>query len=77
MTNSGTSAITGWTVKWTFANGQTVTSYYNANVSQSGSSVTATNESYNGAIATGGSTEFGFQGTWNGTTNAVPTLTCT
>ena len=41
---------------------------------QSGANVTVTNESYNGSIAAGGSyTGVGFNGTWNGTTNAVPT----
>jgi hypothetical protein len=34
--------------------------------------VTATNVSYNGAIAPGGNTQFGFQGTWTAS-DAVPT----
>jgi hypothetical protein len=33
-------------------------------VSQSGSSVTAVNMGYNGAVAAGSSASFGFQGTW-------------
>ena len=33
-------------------------------VTQSGSAVTATNASYNAAIAPGGNAQFGFQGTW-------------
>jgi mannan endo-1,4-beta-mannosidase len=72
---AGSSPLTGWKVTWTFANGQTVTSAYNANVTQSGSSVTATNASYNGSLAAGTSTSFGFQGAWSGT-NAVPALSC-
>jgi mannan endo-1,4-beta-mannosidase len=32
--------------------------------------------SYNGSMAAGASTTFGFIATWN-TTNAPPTLTCT
>jgi len=36
--------------------------------------VTVTNESYNGSIAAGASyTGVGFNGTWNGATNAIPT----
>jgi mannan endo-1,4-beta-mannosidase len=73
---AGSSALSSWKVTWTYANGQTITSGWNANVTQSGSSVTATNASYNGSISAGASTSFGFQGTWSGT-NAVPTLTCT
>jgi mannan endo-1,4-beta-mannosidase len=73
---AGSSAPTSWTVTWTFANGQTVTSAYNANVAQSGANVTATNESYNGSLSAGASTSFDFQGSWSGT-NAVPVLSCT
>jgi endoglucanase len=74
---AGSSGLSIWKVTWTFANGQTVTSAWNANVTQSGSSVTATSESYNGSLSAGGSTSFGFQGTRNNSTNSVPTLTCT
>ena len=73
---AGSSALSSWEVTWTYANGQTVTSSWNANVTQSGSSVTATNESYNGSLSAGASTTFGIQGTWSGT-NAVPVLSCT
>jgi cellulose 1,4-beta-cellobiosidase len=73
---AGSSALSSWKVTWTYANGQTITSSWNANVTQSGSSVTATNMSYNGSLAAGTSTNFGFQANWSGT-NAVPTLTCT
>jgi hypothetical protein len=73
---AGSSPLTSWKVTWVFANGQTVTSPYNANITQSGPSVTATNASYNGSLAAGASTTFGIQGSWSGT-NPVPTLTCT
>jgi cellulose 1,4-beta-cellobiosidase len=49
---------------------------WNASNQQSGQSETATNMNYNGAIAPGSNTTFGFQGTYSGT-NAAPTLTCT
>lgn len=41
-------------------------------VSTSGEAVTITNQSYNGSIAAGGSTSFGFQGTWT-SSSAQPT----
>jgi Cellulose binding domain len=75
--NSGSTAITGWKVTWTYANGQAVSQAWSANVTQSGSSVTATNVSYNGALAAGATTTFGFLATWNNSTNAVPAVTCT
>ena len=74
INNTGTTAITSWALTWTFANGQTVTQLWNGNATQSGASVSVTNESYNGSIAPGGSySGMGFNGTWNSTINAVPT----
>jgi hypothetical protein len=71
--NTGTTAWTSWSLTWTFANGQTISSLWNGIETQSGANVTVTNESYNGSIAAGGTlTGVGFNGTWNGTTNAVP-----
>ncbi|MFZ1087114.1 MAG: cellulose binding domain-containing protein [Terracidiphilus sp.] len=74
--NTGTTAISNWTLTWSFANGQTIPagSLWNGNVTQSGANVTVTNESWNGSIAAGATlTGVGFNGTWNGATNAVPT----
>ena len=45
-------------------------------MTSSGSSVTARNVSYNGSLAAGASTNFGFLGSWNGT-NSVPAVSCT
>ena len=73
---AGGAAISGWTVTWTFANGQTVTQAWSATVTSSGSSVTATNATWNGSLGAGAATEFGFIGSWNGT-NAAPTASCT
>jgi endoglucanase len=71
---NGPTAITSWTLAWSFANGQTVASLWNGIETQSGANVTVKNESYNGSIAAGGTlTGIGFNGTWNGTTNAIPT----
>ncbi len=72
--NTGSTALTAWTLTWTFANGQTVASLWNGIETQSGANVTVTNEPYNGSIAAGATyTGMGFNGTWNGTTNAIPT----
>jgi endoglucanase len=73
ITNTGTKPINNWTLTWTFANGQTVSQLWSGNVVQNGSQVTATNLSYNSSIAAAGTTVLGFNGTWNNTTNAVPT----
>ena len=76
VTNNGTTTLTSWTVSWTFANGQTITQLWNGASSQNGAQVTVKNAGYNGTLAPGQSTSFGFNGSWNGT-NAVPAVSCT
>jgi len=76
INNTGTTALTSWTLSWTFANGQIIPAgdLWNGNLTQTGPNVTVTNLSYNGSIAAGaGYNGVGFNGTWNGVTNAVPT----
>ncbi|WLS45376.1 cellulose-binding domain-containing protein [Micromonospora profundi] len=68
----GDTAVSSWTVTWTYAGDERVTNGWNATVSQSGSTVTARNMSYNGSISAGGSTEFGVQGTF-GSSGGTPT----
>ncbi len=70
ITNTGSSTINGWTLSYNLPNGQRVTSAWNATVSQSGSAVTAKNLSYNGTLAPGGTTAFGYQGTLSGSYSA-------
>ncbi|MEV5386746.1 glycoside hydrolase family 6 protein [Streptomyces sp. NPDC052721] len=70
ITNNG-AAKSSWSLKWSYGGTQKVTSGWNAKVSQSGTAVTAANESYNGALATGGTVSFGFNGTFSGS-NSVP-----
>ncbi|MCW6008759.1 CotH kinase family protein [Micromonospora sp. CPCC 205371] len=72
---AGSAPISGWTVTWTFANGQSLSQAWNATVTISGTAVTARNVSYNGALGAGASTTFGFIGSWTGS-NGVPALTC-
>jgi len=75
--NSGTVAITGWTVGWTFPNGQTITQLWNGAHTQTGAAVKVTNVSYNGALDPGASTTFGFTGNWTSSNNPPATVTCT
>lgn len=74
ITNTGTTAINGWTLAFSFANGQTITQLWNGNYTQSGANVTITNVSYNGSIAPGATigSSPGFNGSWGGS-NTAPT----
>ena len=63
--------INGWTLRWRFADGQTITQMWNATSSQSGGDVTTTNASYTALIVPDGSISLGFNGAVNGL-NSVP-----
>lgn len=60
--NTGTSTINGWTLRWSFADGQTVDGMWNATPRQSGATVNAVNANYNPRIAPGASVQIGFNG---------------
>ena len=72
--HAGSSAINGWTVRWTLGSGQTITQVWNGMLSASGSAVAVSNAGYNGSVPAAGSTTFGFIA--NGTPS-TPALTCT
>jgi chitin-binding protein len=71
---AGSAAIRSWSVKLAFPGATTVSQSWNATTTTTGNTVTATNVSYNGALAAGGSTTFGFIGAG---TAATPTVSCT
>jgi endo-1,4-beta-xylanase len=70
--NTGTSAINGWSLTFTFPGDQKVTANFNGGFSMSGENATLTNASYNGTIAAGSSITDGFQGTFS-SSDASPT----
>jgi len=72
--SAGSSAISGWTVRWTLASGQSITQLWSGAMTVSGSAVTVRNLSWNGSLAAGATTSFGF--TANGSPS-TPALTCT
>jgi cellulase/cellobiase CelA1 len=66
VANTGSSALNGWTLGFTLPGGQAVTNSWNATLSGTSGALTARNVSHNGSIPAGGSTSFGFQGTYSG-----------
>ena len=64
-------AVSSWDLAWTFGGDQQVTDLWNGVLTQNGENVSVANESYNGSIADGGSTSFGFNGSYSGT-DATP-----
>jgi cellulase/cellobiase CelA1 len=61
VANTGTSAISGWVVRFAFPGDAAITNAWNADADQSGKAVEARNLDYNATIAPGASTSFGFQ----------------
>jgi hypothetical protein len=57
--NTGPRRLSGWRVTFSVAGSQRFTNTWNADVSQSGKRVSATNEDYNGSLAPGDSTAWG------------------
>lgn len=72
ITNNSSTTISGWTLRFTLAPGQVITSGWNAAYSPTSGAVSAANLSYNVTLAPGASTTLGFQATHTGNA-AVPT----
>ncbi|MDX3233070.1 cellulase family glycosylhydrolase [Streptomyces sp. ME19-01-6] len=70
--NTGSAVINGWTLGFSFANGQTVTNMWGGTPKQTGAAVTVTPASYTSTIPAGGSVTLGFTAN-KGSTNSAPT----
>ncbi|MEU6859533.1 endo-1,4-beta-xylanase [Glycomyces sp. NPDC046736] len=71
-------ALNGWTVTWTWPGSERISNAWSVEGNLTGPTVTATNAGYNGSLAAGQSTTFGFNITKpDGATASVPTVTCT
>ncbi|MFI5924708.1 cellulose binding domain-containing protein [Micromonospora sp. NPDC051543] len=71
---AGSTALSGWRVTLNLPSGASITSLWNGVATGSSGTVTVANQSYNGRLAAGQTTNFGFQGTGNG---GGTTATCT
>ncbi|MFH9012086.1 cellulase family glycosylhydrolase [Streptomyces sp. NPDC017943] len=71
LRNTGTAAVDGWTLRWTFADGQRVDNLWGGTVTQSGSAVSVTAAPYTATIPAGGSVTLGFTAT-RGATDSGP-----
>ena len=76
INNTGSTALTNWTLKWTFGGNQQITNLWNGTLTQSGESETVNSLSYNGSIPAGGSyTGLGFTASVTGTNSAPASFT--
>ncbi|MBA2950811.1 cellulase family glycosylhydrolase [Streptomyces himalayensis] len=70
--NTGTTAVSGWTLAFAFANGQTITNMWGGTPTQDGGTVSVAPASYTATIPASGSVTVGFTA-GKGGTNAAPT----
>src|SRR5215467_8911359 len=77
VTNTGTTAITGWTVTYSYTGNQTLANGWSGNWTQSGKTVTVTNAAWNGNLAAGANTQLGANFNYSGTNTPPATVTCT
>jgi acetylxylan esterase len=74
--NSGASALNGWSVRLTLADGQAITNLWSAVNTGTSGAITVKNASYNGTLPGNGSTTFGYVA--NGSAAAAPSnVSCT
>jgi chitinase len=66
ITNGTSATITSWTIAFDLPTGTTMGSYWDVLISSSGNHYVATNRTYNGTIAAGGATSFGFVASGSG-----------
>ncbi|WP_328440151.1 cellulase family glycosylhydrolase [Streptomyces sp. NBC_00444] len=70
--NTGTTPLSGWSLVFTFADGQTVTNMWGGTATQNAGAVTVSPASYTSTIPAAGSVTVGFTGS-KGATNTAPT----
>jgi endo-1,4-beta-xylanase len=77
LTNTGTSPTSGWTVTFSLPAGHSIVGSWNAQLSPTTGSITATNMGYNGTVQPNGTANFGFQVSRpNGDTQTPTAFTC-
>ncbi|GAA1797571.1 cellulose binding domain-containing protein [Luedemannella flava] len=73
--NNGSSTLNGWTVNLGLQSGQTINSLWSGVNSGTSGNVSVRNAPYNGSLAGGASTTFGFVANGNGA--STPSVSCT
>ncbi|MFJ1735271.1 cellulase family glycosylhydrolase [Streptomyces sp. NPDC088254] len=73
LRNTGTAPVDGWTLRFAFADGQTVSSMWGGTPTQTGGTVSVAAASYTSAVPAGGTVTVGFIGA-KGAANTAPTV---
>ena len=73
--NTGSGTLNGWSLRWTFPGSQTINDLWNGSYTQSGTTVTVSNASYDGSLASGATATVGFTAT--GASASPSSVSCT
>ena len=73
ITNTGSSAMNGWTLTWAFGGNQQISNLWNGVHTQTAQAVSVKDAGYNSSIAANGNVGFGFNLNYSGA-NAIPTV---
>jgi xyloglucan-specific exo-beta-1,4-glucanase len=74
--NTGSTATRAWSVGWTYGSGQVLTQVWGGTGGQTGTAVTVRDAGWNGVLAAGSSTTFGFLASTTGTNPVPAPITC-
>jgi hypothetical protein len=74
ITNNRSTAISGWTVNWTYGDSSAPSSWWNANITGSSPTFTASGVDWNQTISPGGTVSFGMVFSSGGPVPTVPTI---
>jgi hypothetical protein len=76
VANTGARALSGWTVSWTFTNGETITQLWNGQDTASGAQHSVRNADYNGGLGVGATAAFGYTANVTGDDVPPPSAAC-
>jgi hypothetical protein len=74
--NTGSTTLNGWTVRWPYPAGVSITQLWNGTLVSNAPSVVVRNAPWNGSVGAGQTVTFGFLGRQS-SPHVPPVLTCT
>jgi glycosyl hydrolase family 12/cellulose binding protein with CBM2 domain len=74
--NTGSAALSGWQLGWTFPGSQQISNLWNGSYTQTGATVAVTSASYDSSVPAGGTATVGFTATYTGSNSGPATVTC-
>lgn len=76
MRNTGSAALTGWRLGWTFPGGQQISNLWNGSYTHTGATVAVTSASYDSSLPVGGTATVGFTASYTGSNSGPASVSC-